>query len=367
MTETNQQPSQPITTTYNKPTITKLDKSRVEIIGSVPTEVFESFRKKALHNINEEVTIDGFRKGKIPENTLISKVGEMTILEEMAQLALSETYPKIVIEEKIDAIGHPEIKITKIAAGNPLEYKIITAIVPEIRLGDYKKIQKEVAVEEKSKKTETAEVTEKEIDEAILNIRRSRADHSEHNHEKISAEEHVKLVDASLPEFNDDFIKTLGNFKDILDFKAKIKIMLAEEKQSKKKDKKRVIISDKLIASSTIELPEILVESELRRIESQFSDDIARMGAKLEDYLSHAKKTLDDLKKEWRPHAEKKAKLQLILNKISDEEKLVVEPHEVEEEMKHIVEHYKDADRGHATVYAQTVLMNEKVFKFLEN
>ncbi len=348
--------------------IQKLDKSRVEITGSIPTEQFESFRKKALQNINEEVTIDGFRKGKVPESTLVAKVGEMTILEEMAELALSQEYPKIVIEEKIDALGRPEIHITKIATGNPLEFKIVTAVVPEIKLADYKKIAKDAGKGgDKSAEEIVKSITEKEIDDAILNIRRSRADHSGHSHETaMSPEEHAKLVDASLPAFDDNFVQSLGQFKDIADFKEKIKVMLAEEKVSKEKDKKRITISDKLIETSTMELPEILVESELRRIESQFSDDITRMGVKIEDYLTHAKKSLEDLKKDWRPHAEKKAQLQLILNKISETEKLTVAPEEIEAEVKHIIEHYKDANREQAATYAETVLMNEKVFKFLE-
>ncbi len=142
--------------------------------------------------------------------------------------------------------------------------------------------------------------------------------------------------------------------------------MLAEEKVLKEKDKKRISISDKLIEGSTLELPDILVESELKRTEAQFQDDITRMGVKIEDYLQHAKKSIEDLRKDWRPHAEKKAKLQLILNKISESEKLKVAPEEIEAEVKHIVEHYKDADKERAAIYAETVLMNEKVFKFLE-
>jgi FKBP-type peptidyl-prolyl cis-trans isomerase (trigger factor) len=343
--------------------ITKLDKSRVEIEGSIPAEKFESFRKKALSNINEEVKIDGFRKGKVPEAMLIAKVGEMAILEEMAQLAISEAYPKIVVEEKIDAIGHPEVNITKIAAGNPLEFKIITAVVPETKLGDYKKIAKE----ENSKKVEVGEVTEKEIDDAILNIRRSRVDHSAHAHDsKMTPEEHDKLVDASLPEVTDEFVQSLGKFKDVAEFREKIKWMLAEEKVEKNRDKRRIALSDKLIETSTIDLPDLLVESEMRRIEAQFGDDIARMGVTLEDYVKHANKTIEDLRKDWRPHAEKKAKLQLILNKIATDEKITVDQKEIEAEVKHIVEHYKDADTERAAVYAETVLTNEKVFKFLE-
>ena len=362
---------------YKDLNIKKLDKSRVEITGSIPASEFEKFRTEALKNINEEVNIDGFRKGKVPENILISKVGEMTILEEMAQCALKETYPQIVIEEKIDALGRPEVHITKIAKNNPLEFKIITAIVPEVKLGDYKKIAKETSkvrdmrgsekIEEKTKAKSTEEISEQELDEAILRIRQSRADHSTHDHEKMTAEEHEKITNANLPEFTDDFVRTLGSFKDISDFKEKLKIMLIEEKKGKEKEKKRIIISDKLIESSSIDLPEILVEGELRRIESQFADDISRMGVKLEDYLKHAKKSMEDLHKDWRPHAEKKAKLQLILNKIAQTENITVNPEETEGEVNEIMKNHKDADRERAVVYVETVIMNEKVFQSLEN
>jgi len=56
----------------------------------------------------------------------------MTIFEEMAELALPTSYVDILIDNKIDAIGKPEVHITKLAKGNPLEFKAVTAVVPEI-------------------------------------------------------------------------------------------------------------------------------------------------------------------------------------------------------------------------------------------
>ena len=348
---------------YKDIKIKKLGKAVVEITGSVSTETFSTFRKKALENINNEVTVDGFRKGKIPENILLSKVGEMTILEEMAELALSKIYPEIIEKEKIEAIGRPEINITKLAKDNALEFKILTTVIPEIKLGDYKKIAKN----EMKKEIKNIEITEKEIDDAILRIRRARADHSKHNHEKMSAEEHEKAIDASLPEINDEFIKSLGDFKDLADLKEKVKFSLLEEKNVQATEKKRIALSDAILESSSCEIPELLIESETRRIEAQFSDDISRMGVSLEDYLKHAKKTIEDLRKEWRPHAEKKAKLQLILNEIAKLDKIVVEKKEIEEEVKHILAYYKDANQEHAYTYAETVLTNEKIYQFLES
>src|SRR3989344_8516247 len=113
-----------------KVNIKDLPKSEIEIEGELSSDVFESYFTKALRKIGEKVEIDGFRKGKVPENVLLQKVGEMHVLEEMAELALAEHYPKILEEEKIDAIGQPAISITKLARKSPLGFKIRTATLP---------------------------------------------------------------------------------------------------------------------------------------------------------------------------------------------------------------------------------------------
>ncbi|MDE2188175.1 MAG: hypothetical protein KGJ35_00395 [Patescibacteria group bacterium] len=346
---------------YENFSVKNLDKSRVEISASLPAEQFDACRTEALKNIGESVTIDGFRKGKIPENVLVQKVGEKTILEEMAEIALGKTYPDIIVNEKIDAIGRPEIRITKLAAGNPLEFSIITAIVPVVTLPDYKSIAESV---EKAPTDE--KVTDAEIDEAILRIRKSHASHEGHDHDKMTAEEHEKAIMDALPELTDDFVKTLGDFADITDFKSKLSIMIAEDKKNQAREKRRIAIADALLEKTLLELPDVMIQSEVNRTEAQFKADIERMGIKLDDYLNHAKKSIEDLRVDWKPAAEKKAKLQLILNAIAENEKLNPSREEIATEADHIIEHYADADRERAEIYAETVLTNEKVFQFLE-
>ncbi len=348
---------------YASAAISKTGKSQVEIIGSVSAEILQSYRAKALKEINNSVTIDGFRKGMVPENILIGKVGAMAVLEEMAEMALSKAYFDIIVDNKIDAIGKPATQITKLAEKNPLEFKITTAVMPEMKLPDYKKI---AAKEMKKSTADEEKVTDKDIEETILRVRKSHASHEGHDHEKMTPEEHEKALMANLPELTDDFVKKVGDFKDVPDFKVKLSAMLAEQKKSEVKDKRRLRIADAIAEATKVELPDIMVESELHRTEAQFAADIERMGVKMDDYLKHAKKTIEDLKKEWRPYAEKKAKLQLILNSISESEKIKPEPQEIEEEVDHIIEHYKDADRESAHTYAETVLTNEKVFQWLE-
>jgi FKBP-type peptidyl-prolyl cis-trans isomerase (trigger factor) len=344
---------------------TKLPKSEVEIEGELEADLFESYYKKALQKIGENVEMDGFRKGKVPENILVSKVPEITILEEMAELALADAYPTILQSEKLDVISRPEIAITKIARGNPLGFKIKTAVMPEIALPDYKKVAKET-MEGMSDKEKDTSVTEEEVQNTIMDIRKSRAPKI-HMQEGVELTEEEKSKEPELPEWNDEFVQAMGPFVDVNDFTRKLEENLKLEKSNMVKEKTRLKIIESIIEKSTIDTPEILINLELDKILYRMESDITQMGMKFEDYLKHLNKTVEELRTEFRPDAEKKAKLALVLNKIATEEKLVADTEEVEKEVEHILEHYKEADPERARMHAENVLTNEKIFQFLES
>src|SRR3990167_4748194 len=118
--------------------IKDLTQSEIEIIGEINADDFASFRANALERLANKYNIEGFRPGHVPINILEQKIGNDKILTEMAELALSKHYPKILLENKIDALGQPTIVLTKLATGNPLGFKIKTAIFPKFTLPDYK-------------------------------------------------------------------------------------------------------------------------------------------------------------------------------------------------------------------------------------
>ncbi|HPS21429.1 MAG TPA: trigger factor [Candidatus Paceibacterota bacterium] len=366
-----------------KTNVKKLPKSEVEIEGELAAEAFELYFEKALNKIGAEVEVDGFRKGKVPQNILLSKVPEIRVLEEMAAMAIEEHYPKILESEKLDVISRPEISITKLARNNPLEFKVKTALMPETKLADYKKIAKKIT-SEITEKDKNIEVTEKEIEDTILDIRKSRAkkqhiteaveehekhkcddEKCEHNHAEES-KEIKEPEEKDLPEFNDEFVQALGPFKDVADFRLKLKDNIKLEKENQLKEKTRLKIVEEIIEKTDIDLPEILIDVELNKILYRMESDIAQMGLKFEDYLKHLNKTVDDLKKEFHKDAEKKAKLGLILNEISKIENIKADPKQVEQEVAMILEYYKDADPERAKIHAENVLTNEAVFQFLE-
>ena len=359
--------------------IKKLPKSEVEIEGELEAEVFEAYFNKALKKIGEKVELKGFRKGKTPENVLLSNIPESRILEEMAEMALADYYPKIISGEtegeKIDAISRPEITITKLARKNPLGFKIKTAVMPEIKLPEYKKVAQKI-ISGITEKEKDFTVLDKEVEDTIMDIRKSRApkmhiakgaEKCEHEHkegEKCEHEHDVKEIE--LPEFNDDFVQALGPFENVADFKQKLKENIKLEKENQLKEKTRLKIVEKIIDETKIEMPEILVQVELDKILYRMESDITAMGLKFEDYLKHLKKTEEEIRKDFRGDAEKKAKLALVLNEISKIEKITADKEQVEKEVLMILEHYKDADPERAKLHAENVLTNEAVFQFLE-
>lgn len=326
--------------------ITKLENSEVEIEGELPSADFNKFRPAALEALNKEMKIDGFRTGHIPENILVSHLGEERVLLEMAERAIAEHYPSLVKENKIDALGRPEITLTKLAKDNPLGFKIKTAVHPEFTLPDYKKIATEV----NTAPTDPIEVGDKEIDEVIEEVRKAR----------------TNPETKEMPELNDEFAKSLGNFETVEALKNKIKENLQHEKEHKARDKKRVSLMDKLAEATEIKIPNVLIESELEKMVAELRGQIDQMRLKFEDYLAHIKKTEEELKEGWRGDAEKRVKTSLILGKIAEQEKITPSEDEINKEVAHLKQHYPEANDLRLKMYVVGVLINDKTLEFLE-
>ncbi|MCX6738976.1 MAG: trigger factor [Candidatus Parcubacteria bacterium] len=340
-----------------KTEIKKLPKSLVEIMGTIDAEEFESFRGKALTHMGEHAELPGFRKGHVPGKVIETSVGEMTILEEMAEIAIESKFPEIIMVNKIDAIGHPTISITKLAKGNPFEFKIVVAVLPEIELPDYKKL-----AEKFTKEPIKTEVTNEEVEKVVMNIRKQRAPKKEGETEENATE----IPESELPPIDEEFLKSLGDFKSVDDLKKLLKDNMAKEKEQQAKEKRRMEIIKAISEETKAELPDILIESEQNRMIAQFKHDVSQMVIKFEDYLKHLKKTEEDMRKEWEKDAEARAKTQLIIDKIAETEKLSPEKDLVTKEVEHIMEHYTDADQDRTRSYVEMIMTNEKVLELLE-
>ncbi len=133
-----------------KTEIKKLDKSQLEVDFELDENEFVKFVDKALGHLKNHVKIDGFRTGNVPLKIVEEKVGQENLLMEAGDLAIQESYTKFVNENNLEPIGQPEVQIIKVAKGSPFLFKVKVSVLPEIELPDYKKIAEQIKTKEVS-------------------------------------------------------------------------------------------------------------------------------------------------------------------------------------------------------------------------
>lgn len=359
-------------------TVEKIDGSQVKISGELPYVELESERAAALVALGKNVELDGFRKGNVPAKVLEKHLGEMNILAEMAERAISHAYMHILEAHEIEAIGHPKIELTKLAPENPLAFTATVAVIPDIALPDYKAIAKRINADKPSD-----EVTDADVDKQINDILRQKAAYERlqkkaaMTEEEKAAEKPEDLIQSEadldkleIPELTDEVAKSFGQpgqFEGVDDLKAKLREHIAIEKKNNNTAAHRANLTDAIVEVATIELPHILIESEMNQMLAQMQEDLKRSELKMEDYLTHIKKTKEELMKDWEPAAAKRATLQLVLNEIAKQEEIVPAKDKVDVQAAALMEKFKDADEHRVRLYVASVLLNEDVMQRLES
>lgn len=357
---------------YQNVSFEKLPKSRIKITGEVTVAALKKVHNETLEETIKVAEVPGFRVGKAPKHMVEKHVGEMKILERAAGIALEDVYHEI-IKDKAEAegfrpIGYPHITVTKLAADNPLGFTMETDVMPEIKDIEYKKIAKTAAADVKDA-PETVE--EAEIDTVIEDLRKrlavevaaSEESTTETGTEVEKSETEKKKI---LPEVNDDFVKQFGDFKSVADFREHTRKNIAEHKKQEVREKRRGAIAEKLIAEAKFEVPDVFIESELETMTNRFKHDVEHSGMSFADYLKAVQKTEQEIQTEWRPSAERRARLELVLKHIAREEKIEPDEEKVKKEVEHIVSHHKGADRFSVRMFVENQLKNGMVFELLE-
>lgn len=158
------------------------------------------------------------------------------------------------------------------------------------------------------------------------------------------------------PKLDDEFAKQF-DFKTFKDFEEKIDKQLQEEIEHEAIHKAEVEMFEKLIEKSTFSIiPDTLIDVEKNKMISELKQNIMQQGLKYEDYLSHLKKTEDDLKKGFTDDAIKRIKSSLIIREVGKTEKLDVTDEEVQKE----IEKAKESTQGNEELIKQIDLPQYK-------
>jgi FKBP-type peptidyl-prolyl cis-trans isomerase (trigger factor) len=341
-------------------TVTKredLPDLEVSLEVELPWESAEKERGAAIRELAEGATFDGFRPGQAPEALVVSRFGEKAVLEAMGFHAIRAAFPEILAAEKIVPLIEPRIAVTKLAAGNPVAFKVTLTQFPKVTLPDYRKIAK--AVERRAGKP-----SDPEIDGEIERVRRAAA-HRGHEHKDGEKCEHED--GAPLAPLTDEEAAKIGPFANVAELRAKVGELLAEANEYRERDRRRRAIVEAVIEAAKPEIPSVVVDREVDRMRAEFESSIGRVGLTWEKYLGQAGRDEASLREEWRPEAKLRAASHLILPMIAREESLVVNDALVDKETDALVARVPNTPRENARAYIEHLVRNDLVLAFLED
>ncbi|MCY8083901.1 trigger factor [Bacillus inaquosorum] len=104
----------------------------------VDAETFKTALDDAFKKVVKQVSIPGFRKGKIPRGLFEQRFGVEALYQDALDILLPVEYPKAVEEAGIEPVDRPEIDVEKIEKGESLIFTAKVTVKPEVKLGDYK-------------------------------------------------------------------------------------------------------------------------------------------------------------------------------------------------------------------------------------
>ena len=136
-------------------TVEKLEKNMAKLTVEVGADVFEAAIKTVYNKQKNQISVPGFRKGKVPQAYLEKMYGAEMFYEDAANEVISNEYPKVFDETELEIVSSPEVEVIQAKKGEPFIFAATVAVKPEVTLGQYKDIEVEV---------EKAEVTDEEVE-----------------------------------------------------------------------------------------------------------------------------------------------------------------------------------------------------------
>jgi trigger factor len=125
-----------------KTTVTELADSRVRLQVQVPPDELQGQLERRAQQLGRELKLPGFRRGKVPGQLVIQRVGREVVLEEAVRDTLSSWYSHAIETSGIVPVGDPKLDLGELPAqGESLEFSIEIGVLPKAELGGYEGLE----------------------------------------------------------------------------------------------------------------------------------------------------------------------------------------------------------------------------------
>ena len=354
-----------------------LSPTRVKLTIEVPFEEFEPSLEAAYKTIGSQITIPGFRKGKVPSAIVDQRVGRPAVLDEAINSALPQWYSQALQDTKIQPLSQPDIDLAKFVDGEPIEITAELDVRPELTLPDVSKI--EVTVEDAAVSDEDVNLqidalrerfaTFTEVDRAVqtgdvLTIDLSAAENGEPIEEAqadgmpytvgkalmldglddaligLKAGESktfsTQLVGAGelagkdvdvtvtakdikeqqLPDIDDEFAQTASQFDTADELKADLTERVTRGKRMEQANEARDLVLDEIVGKIDAPLPEALVTEELESRRQQITQQLTYAGIPFDTYLEDEGQTAEEFEADLERRVREALIAQFVLDQV---------------------------------------------------
>lgn len=366
----------------------KLSDSRVEITVTLDAKDLKVATEKAIEKLSKEVKVEGFRKGKVPAEVAKKFIPENDLNAETIDVAVRTTVIEAFKENEKSPLVLPNVNVTKYVPGEMAEYTATADIIPEVTLGDFKKLgvkKPDTKVSEDDVKNILNNLSEsfaekkvvkraaKDGDEVIIDFVGKKGGEAfpggsaKDYHLTLGSKSFIPgfedgivghesgdkfelkltfpkdygvkdlagaktVFEVLLKQVNeitkapidDEMAKKCGPFKSLKELKDDIKKNLSAQNEQRAMNQYKDELVNALVKKSKVPAPEVLINDQMRMIKDDFSRNAASQGTSLEEYLERNGETIENWEKEVRKIAEARVKASLVLQTLAVKEKITV-------------------------------------------
>jgi trigger factor len=368
-------------------TIERLSETSAKLTITVPFAELKPHVDKAYQDIAGQVSIAGFRKGKVPRTLIDQRYGRAAVLQEAINAVLPGAYEAAIAEQKITPLGQPDVDVTKLEDDDEVEFTALVDVRPDFDLPDFATIKIDVT---------NADVTDEQVNERVELLRQRFATYSDveraakkgdyiifdlsaaqggkeledsqaHGmtyqvgtgglidgldeavkglkagesktfssklvgglHKDESADITItvsKVQKQDLPEVDAEFAGLVSEYDTAEEMIAGLRDSLERMARLEQASQARDKALDAVIDATKFPLPENMVSGEVEARKEQITEQLSRMGMSIEDYLERGEESTKDPEEFWADmakHSERAIRAQIILDKIAEERAIPV-------------------------------------------
>ena len=384
--------------------VENLEHNMAKLTIEVSADEVEKALQTAYNKQKKNISVPGFRKGKVPRAMIEKMYGAGVFYEEAANILLQDSYPAAVDESGVDVVSRPSIEVVQIEKGQPFIYTAEVAVKPEVELGKYMgvtvtKIDTTVTDEEvdaaleqeRQQSSRTVDVTDRAVadgDIAVIDFEGfvdgeafegGKGDNysleiGSHSFVDTFEEQLVGKnigddveVNVTFPEnyqaadlagkpavfkvkINEIKAKELPELDDefaadkghdtLAEYKEEVKKNLVEKKEEEAKRTKEDEAIQKIIDKSKMDIPEAMVKTQCETMVEEFAQRIAQSGLTMEQYMQFSGITVDQLMEQVKPEATTRIQSSLVLEAIVKAENIEVSDEEMDAEIEKMAKNY---------------------------